>query len=116
MVTFESDWQTAKQLLSDIASEEAADVPEQAKEAMRKVTQRYMVRIGQLTPIVYTSVRDSGVLLTVRMLVVPHGRRALEQRVWERVLHAFATHDEIDLAYPTQRFYDLARDTPQREP
>ncbi len=58
------------------------------------------------TPIVYTSVHDSGVLLTVRYLCEPRGRRAAEQAIWEDILTRSPPCDDIDFAYPTQRFYD----------
>jgi len=55
---------------------------------------------------VYTSVRDCGVLLTIRYLCDPRRRRSYEESIWEDVLHVFAENDDIDFAYPTQRFYD----------
>ena len=106
LVTFESDWREAKRLLSDIATEVSADIPELAAAEMGRASQRYMLRLGQLTPIVYTSVRESGVRLTLRMLAPPHQRRVLEEQVWEMVLEAFAKAESIDFAYPTQRFFD----------
>ena len=54
---------------------------------------------------VYTTVKDSGVLLTIRYLCDPRKRRGSEQEIWENILDAFAAHDTIDFAYPTQRFY-----------
>lgn len=35
----------------------------------------------------------------------PRKRRGSEQEVWEDILDVFAEHDNIDFAYPTQRFY-----------
>jgi hypothetical protein len=55
---------------------------------------------------VYTSVADSGVVLTLRYLCEPRKRRGTEQAVWEDILRALAAADDIDFAYPTQRFYD----------
>lgn len=59
----------------------------------------------RLTPAVYTSARDSGVLLTVRYLTPPRERRGTAQVLWERVLDAFQAESDVDLAYPTQRLY-----------
>jgi hypothetical protein len=50
-------------------------------------------------------VKDSGVMLTIRYLCDPRKRRGSEQEIWENILDAFAAHDTIDFAYPTQRFY-----------
>ena len=59
-----------------------------------------------MTPIVYTSVRDSGILLTIRYMTKPKARRGSEQQIWEEVLGRFAKNDTIELAYPTVRYYE----------
>ena len=64
-----------------------------------------MIFYRNLTPIVYTSVKDSGVMLTMRFLCDPRQRRSYEQTIWEMVLKKFSKCDDIDFAYPTQRFY-----------
>ena len=40
----------------------------------------------------------------------PRRVRGSEEAVWEAVLDALATRDDIDLAYPTTRFYDNRRE------
>jgi hypothetical protein len=47
------------------------------------------------------------VLLTIRYLCDPRRRRGRAQAIWEDVLTTFAERDDIDFAYPTQRFYTL---------
>ena len=51
---------------------------------------------------------DIGVTLTLRFLVDPRRRRSAEAAIWEDILDAFAAADDVDFAYPTQRFYDNA--------
>ena len=106
LVTFESDWEKAKGILSRIASEHGEDLSTAAEEKLQQAARRFMIFYSKLTPTVYTSVRDCGVLLTIRYLCDPRRRRGTEQNIWEDILHAFAEHDDIDFAYPTQRFYD----------
>jgi hypothetical protein len=65
-----------------------------------------MIFFTALSPTVYTSVKDSGVLLTIRYLIDPRNRRGSEQAIWEDILISFAERKDIDFAYPTQRFYD----------
>jgi len=108
LVTFESDWRKAKQLLQEIVDRHAEPASEQAGEAVRRAAERYLIHYGTLTPTVYTSVEDSGVLLTIRHLCHPRQRRGLSQEIWEEILDVFARHDDIDFAYPTRRFYDNA--------
>ncbi|MEL6249944.1 MAG: hypothetical protein AAFR15_18270, partial [Cyanobacteria bacterium J06627_15] len=72
---------------------------------LRQAAKKYLIFYSKLTPIVYTSVRDSGVLLTIRYLCEPRQRRGNEQEKWEAILKAFAQEPDIHFAYPTQRFY-----------
>lgn len=105
MVTFESDWKSAKRILSEIVEEVTEGVSQRAERTLRTTSRRFLVHYSKLTPIVYTGVKDSGVMLTVRYLCDPRTRRGTAEGIWERVLDWFADRDDIDLAYPTQRVY-----------
>jgi small-conductance mechanosensitive channel len=105
LVTFESNWRKAKGLLQEIATEEMASVGAEAERTLRRTSQRFLLHYKHVTPVVYTSVEDSGVLLTIRYLCAPRSRRGTAEILWERVLDAFAERSDIDFAYPTQRMY-----------
>jgi small-conductance mechanosensitive channel len=105
LVTFESDWEKAKGLLLEIAQGHGAHLSGEAERLVKEASKRYMIFFHKLTPTVYTSVQDSGVLLTIRYLISPRNRRGSAQAIWEDILRAFARCDDIDFAYPTQRFY-----------
>ncbi len=105
LITFESDWQKTKKILDKIVNEKALHLTEDAKKQVRKAAEKYLVFYGKLSPIVYTTVRDSGVLLTIRFLVNPRQRRKIEQEIWETILVEFEQNTDINLAYPTTRFY-----------
>jgi small-conductance mechanosensitive channel len=106
LVTFESDWEKAKGILSEIARTQTEHLSQGAQDGIKKASQRFMIFYEKLTPIVYTSVVDSGVLLTLRFLCEPRRRRSSTEAVWEAILRAFADCPDIDFAYPTTRFYD----------
>ncbi|MBN2082974.1 mechanosensitive ion channel [bacterium] len=106
LVTFESNWRKAKELLENIARTHCEAFTPEAERQLRKTAQRYMIIAGKLTPIVYTTVRDCGVLLTMRFLTKARQRRGNEQAIWEAILDAFGACPDIDFAYPTTRFYD----------
>lgn len=106
LITFESDWKKAKKILLNIAQKNAEHITSEAERRIKEASKKYMIFYNKLTPIVYTSVKDCGVLLTIRYLIEPRRRRGSEQAIWEGVLDAFAEHDDIDFAYPTQRFYN----------
>jgi len=106
LLTFESNWEKAKAILNEIGKEHSRDLVIRAEESFRQAANRYLLRYDKLTSIVYTSVEDSGVLLTLRYLCEPRDRRGSAEQIWERILHAFAPHRDIDFAYPTSRYYD----------
>jgi small-conductance mechanosensitive channel len=105
LITFESDWKKAKSILENIVDEDDFVVAEEVERQVRKAASRYLIYSGKVTPIVYTTVRDSGVLLTVRYMTKPKTRRGSEQQLWEQILERFAENDDIALAYPTIRYY-----------
>ncbi len=106
LVTFESDWEKAESLI------EAAMVPfHMSEEEMhvasefRRAARRYFIQQRDLAPTVYVSARDSGVLLTARLLIHPRERRKVEDGLWRAILKAFAEEPTIELAYPTWRTF-----------
>jgi small-conductance mechanosensitive channel len=105
LVTFESDWRKAKQLLDEIAQTHGAALTDSAASKLREAAHKFMIFYTKLTPKVYTTVKDCGIMLTIRYLCEPRKRRGSEQDIWENILDSFADHDNIDFAYPTQRFY-----------
>ena len=105
LITFESDWQKTKELLEKIVNENALHLTKDAEKQVRKAAEKYLVFYGKLSPIVYTTVKASGVLHTIRFLVNPRQRRKIEQDIWEAILIEFSKHEDINLAYPTTRFY-----------
>lgn len=105
LVTFESNWQKAKRILQEIASKRAEHLSAAAEQTVKQAARKFMIFYNRLTPIVYTSVKDSGVLLTIRYLCEPRQRRSVQQEIWEDILVSFAQCDDIDFAYPTSRFY-----------
>jgi len=105
-VTFESNWAAAKEILSRIAGSHTAIQSEYAMQELRKAASQYLIQFEQLTPIVWTSVVDSGVTLTMRYLCEPRKRRSTASAIWEEILAIFAERKDIDFAYPTTRFYD----------
>ena len=104
-VTFESNWEEAKEILQEIADRHAAQLSQVAADRIRQAARRFMIMYSKLTPTVYTSVEESGVLLTIRYMCDPRKRRSSEQAIWEDVLRAFAEQTDIEFAYPTQRFF-----------
>ncbi len=120
LVTFESDWRRAEAILRDAMDEHAPAIDERAATRIRRTASSYHIKIGALTPNVYLTVKDSGVLLTGRFLTDARQRRTTEHAVWRHVLDGFAAAANVDLAYPTVRTFfaapvDIAVATPSAE-
>jgi small-conductance mechanosensitive channel len=110
LVTFESNWKAAKKILLNIVEQHGTAISEAAQKQLRDAAKKYMIFYKNLTPTVYTCVKDCGVMLTIRYLCDPRQRRGTEQHIWESILEAFGQHEDIDFAYPTQRFYSNDRE------
>lgn len=106
LLTFESNWAKAKEILINVVNARSGNVSEAAAREIRNVARQFMIFYSTLTPIVYTSVMDSGILLTIRYMCDPRKRRSTTEAIWEDILRAFADADDIDFAYPTTRYYD----------
>jgi small-conductance mechanosensitive channel len=121
LVTFESDWRKAKELLTQMAFKHAAHLTAQAEADLLTASRQYLINYTKLTPIVYTKAVASGVQLTIRYLIEPRKRRGTEHAIWEDILTEFAACPDIDLAYPTTRSFKLIDEgkfgaQPQRGP
>ena len=112
LVTFESDWKKTREILEKIAKEKIESSSKQAQEQLRHAAERYMIHFRKLTPAVYMSAKDSGVLFSIRYILNPRRKRGSEQAIWEAILDEFDKHPDIDLAYPTTRFYSYTQEDP----
>ena len=105
LVTFESDWQKAKTVLRGIMDNRVEALNEEAQQKLIEASKKYMIYYRTLSPIIYTAVKDSGVMLTMRYLVDPKKRRNVSHMIWEDILNEFKKLDDVDFAYPTTRIY-----------
>jgi len=106
LITFESNWSRAKDILQQIGIKHAEHLSESAEQRIKEASRKFMIFYTKLSPTVYTCVKDCGVLLTIRYICEPRRRRDSEQAIWEDILREFAQCEDIDFAYPTQRFYN----------
>jgi small-conductance mechanosensitive channel len=110
LVTFESNWKKAKQMLGEIAEKHAGHLVPSAQFKMKESSRQFMIFSPNLAASVFTTVAESGVLLTMRYLCDPRKRRDSTAEIWEEILDCFSPCDDIDFAYPTRRFFDNERE------
>jgi small-conductance mechanosensitive channel len=106
LLTFESDWKKAKNILTKVVNDKTISLTTEAQKQIKDTSKKFMIFYNTLTPIVYTSVKDSGIMLTMRYICHVRKRRCTEEVIWEAVLEEFAKHKDIDFAYPTTRYYN----------
>jgi small-conductance mechanosensitive channel len=105
VITFESDWVRAEELIRMIADEVHAEFVPQLELGFEKLEKRYAFKYGATTPIVYLSLADYGVELDLRLLVPVRRRRGSVDQITRRILAEFAKEPSVELAYPTYRIY-----------
>lgn len=105
-ITFESNWEKAKEILTYIANEYSEETMHNFHQELRKASRKYMIFFRHIYPSVWTQITDFGVTFHLRYICEPTKRRESDSHLWEMILSAFSEHKDIDYAYPTTRFYD----------
>ncbi|MEW6356592.1 MAG: mechanosensitive ion channel family protein [Planctomycetota bacterium] len=106
VVTFESDWKRAKEIILRQAQREADKIEAEVRRQVDDMQVNYPIRYQHLKPIVYTHIADQGVALTLRYLTPVRKRRSTTHEICEGILDGFRNEPGIDFAYPTTRFYN----------
>ncbi|SKC65214.1 mechanosensitive ion channel family protein [Maledivibacter halophilus] len=101
LITFESNWVSAKKILLNIVNKYCLDESKNAGVNLDEISKKHMIYYKNLTPIVYTDVKNSGILLTVRYLCKPQQKRIYRSLIWEEMLSQFNTNKDIEFAYQT---------------
>jgi small-conductance mechanosensitive channel len=105
VVTYESNWKKAKEILGTIALKHAEHLTAEAERDLLAASRQYLINYKKLTPIVYTTTTASGILLTIRYLIEPRRRRGTVSAIWDDILTEFAQSPDIELAYHTVRSF-----------
>ena len=92
LLTFESDWKKAKELLIKIVVDNSKIQTKSAEKKVAEATKKFMIRKPNLESTVITKVEASGVELTLRYLCRPVLRRETEHKIWEDILDSFSKH------------------------
>jgi small-conductance mechanosensitive channel len=106
VLTMESNWRAAKTALEKILGEHAERLTPDVTTRIRLSAESMHIKFGKLTPIVWTSVVDNGVRLTMRYLCKPRERRSSASAIWEHVLDELGPMPDVDFAYATQRVFN----------
>lgn len=104
-VTYESDWEKARDLLHNIALDEP-EIKQTAALAfaqIQKMTSELSIQTDSTDPVVRTWAASNGIDLTLRFLIHPRRRPAIQDRLNTHILRAIQKAENIDFAYNTIR-------------
>lgn len=99
MLTLDSNWSRAKEMLQAIADRHAENITGSAEQQVREASRRFMIYYTNLTPTVYTSVQERGILMTIRYLCEPRQRRTTSSAIWEEILREVEASEDIHIAH-----------------
>jgi small-conductance mechanosensitive channel len=105
VVTFESDWQRAKEILLEAGQAEAGKLESEVRRQLSSAQRRFPIQYRQISPYVFSSIADHGVSLSLRYLCPVRARRTFHHAIVEGFLVKLAEEAEVDLAYPTTRMF-----------
>ena len=104
-VTYESDWEKARDLLHDIALDEP-EIKQTAALAfaqIQRMASELSIQADSTDPVVRTWAAASGIDLTLRFLIHPRRRPTIQDRLNTLILRAIQKSGNIDFAYNTIR-------------
>ena len=105
LITFESNWQRAYDILTEIMRDEAERFEAPAMRQVTMLESRYLIHDEKMSSQVYIMIKDSGVELGMRYLSPSRQRRMIRDQISKRILKAFSERTDIELAYPTYRIF-----------
>ena len=105
LITYESNWESAKAILLKCGEEESKEVQETVRTRIDRMSRDYLIYYRNFSPIVYIQIKDSGIQLTLRYLSEAKKRRGGIHTISQKVLKEFTAAPDIEFAYTTYRIY-----------
>lgn len=93
----ESDWEKAKEKIGAIVEAYTSQTIEDAKEQLQALEKSTAIYYNNLTPIIYTELKGTQVVLSIRYLCEPRKARVSEHQLWEAILKLVKEDDDIKL-------------------
>lgn len=100
MLTLDSDWEAAKAELEAIVTKHAQPLAEEAKDKVHEASRMYRLHYENLTltPLIYITVKNGVIQLTMRYLTDPTNSRVTEDLIWREILQYTKDNPTIKLA------------------
>lgn len=98
-LTPDSNWQKAKVQLTTLADNLTKQFAVEAEEAVQQAGEKYMIIYRNYTPIVYTSINETGVVLTLRYICSVKQERSIQNQLWEDILKMASNETDIQVYF-----------------
>jgi small-conductance mechanosensitive channel len=100
-ITFDSDFQKAQRILSEVAAEHTDTLIAVAREELEDMARHFRVSRTELSPLVFVSFDDNWVELSLRYITEAKRRRITRHMLSERVLERMSREPDIRFASET---------------
>jgi small-conductance mechanosensitive channel len=100
-VTYDSDWKKLKQIVVEIVEDETQDIASTADKEISEIGKKYYLSEFHTEPQVFTELTDNWIRFHVRYVTDVEKRRALHNRISQRILSRIEEADDIELASAT---------------
>ncbi|QOY37000.1 mechanosensitive ion channel domain-containing protein [Anaerobacillus isosaccharinicus] len=85
-LTLDSEWEDAKAQFETILNKHTQHITIEAQEKVHEASKKYLLHYQNLSPIVYITVKDGFIKLTMRYLTEPRNARITEDCIWQEIL------------------------------
>ena len=101
MLTYNSNWKKAKEIVIKIAHEVTGPFEISAKNELVKIGEKYLIHPSDVEEKIFTRITDNWIDIRLRYVVDPHQRRDIRHSLNEKILEAFSHEDDIKIASST---------------
>ena len=108
-LTLDSDWQKAKVIMQEILNQYAPKLSDDVYKELEELSSKYMITTSKLSPIVFISLEDNGIILTMRYMCPIRQRRASANILFEQILLQLGPDKDIRFSYNTLRILNEDR-------
>jgi len=108
-LTLDSNWRRAKEVMEAILQTHAPVLSEDVYKELEELSDKYMITASKLSPIVFTSIEDNGIVLTMRYMCPIRQRRASANTLYEEILTQLGPLKDVRFSYNTLRILNEER-------
>ena len=93
----DSDWQLAEKICEKIMYNESIVDPEEIERKVKDLSKNFLVRLGKTTPIVYTTIEEGKIVLSLRYMTRIREKRQHRSSISRGILKGIAENKKIKL-------------------